>query len=142
MLQKEFSSLSTYQKISIWLSSLCLIHCLITPFIIVLLPSISSFVEGWVETALIAAVIPISLAAFLPVWWKHKNWKLLFELLSGITLILVAQWLTKGNAHHASSSIQVIWEILLMISGTGLIAYATYRNRKHTHHCRNPHHAQ
>jgi ABC-type microcin C transport system permease subunit YejB len=140
MFQKDFSALSSYQKISIWLSSLCLIHCLVTPFIIILLPSISSFVDGWVEKALIAAVVPISLIAFLPIWWKHKNWYRFIELITGISLVLIAQWFTSGHGHHEPASLEAIFEIIFMISGTGLIAYATFRNRRHTHHCHNPNH--
>ncbi len=140
MLQKEFSALSSYQKISIWLSSVCLIHCLITPFIIVLLPSVSSFADGWVESALIAAVIPISLVAFMPIWWRHKNWNRLIELSLGITLVLVAQWISFGHEHHSLFDFEGFSELVLMVSGTGLIAYATFRNRRHTHHCHNPHH--
>lgn len=140
MYNKEISTLTTYQKFSIWLSSLCLIHCLITPFIIILLPSVSSFVDGWVETALIAAVIPVSLFSFIPIWLKHKNLTRLFELLAGIALVLIAQLVIHGSSHTFGSFIAAI-EMLLMIAGTSLIAYATYRNRRHTHHCHNPHHA-
>lgn len=139
MISKNTADLTVSQKVSIWLSSLCLIHCLITPFILILLPSISTFFSGWVELVLVIGIFPISMIAFFPIWIKHKNKIRLVEFLSGLSLIAIAQFIIYFH-EHGGYSLESIFEMLLMVLGTGLIAYATYRNRRHTHHCHNPHH--
>lgn len=128
-----------FQKWSALLSSLCLIHCLTTPFIIILLPSVSQFFSHWVETALILAIFPISSIAFFPIWTNHKNKTRLFEFLGGLFLILIAQ-IVVWVLPHESQPVYHVVEILLMILGTGLVAWASYKNRKHTHTCKNPNH--
>jgi hypothetical protein len=138
-MSEKLATLTTSQKLSIWLSSLCLIHCLITPFLIILLPSVSGFFSGWVEATLIFAIIPISSIAFFPIWIKHKNKTRLVEFLSGLALILLVQ-IAFHDFDHTGFHFNQILETILMISGTGLIAYSTYKNRRHTHSCAVPNH--
>ena len=138
-MSEKLATLNTPQKISIWLSSLCLIHCLITPFIIILLPSVSGFFSGWVEALLIFAVVPISSVAFFPIWVKHKNKTRLVEFLAGISIVLLVQ-LFYHNLDHSGFHFDQIVETIFMVVGTGLIAYATYKNRRHTHTCSVPNH--
>lgn len=140
MISKNTADLSQAQKLSLWLSSLCLIHCLITPFVILLLPSVSGFFSGWIELTLVLGIFPVSMIAFFPIWIKHKNINRLMEFIAGLILVAVAQVIVYSH-EHGSFSVEGILEMALMISGTLLIAYATYKNRRHTHHCHNPHHA-
>lgn len=139
MYSKDTTQLNQTQKLSIWLSSLCLIHCLITPFIILLLPSLGAFFSGWVEIALVASILPISSVAFFPIWVKHKNSARIIEYLIGISLVISAQVIVFFHG-HGGNSIEQYAELSLMIIGTLLIAYSTYRNRRHTHHCHTPGH--
>ncbi len=138
-MSEKLATLNTTQKLSIWLSSLCLIHCLITPFIIILLPSVSGFFSGWVEAMLIFAVVPISSVAFFPIWIKHKNKMRLVEFLVGIGIVLFVQ-LFFHDLDHSGFHFDQLTETIFMIIGTGLIAFATYKNKKHTHTCTVPNH--
>jgi cation transport ATPase len=138
-MSEKLATLNTPQKLSIWLSSLCLIHCLITPFIIILLPSVSGFFSGWIEALLIFAVVPISSIAFFPIWVKHKNKTRLVEFLAGICIVIIVQ-LFFHDFDHSGFHFNQIVETILMVVGTGLIAFATYRNRRHTHTCSVPAH--
>jgi len=133
-------------KASITLSSLCLIHCLAMPFVILLLPAISQFMSETVETVLILAVIPISAIAFVPTWLKHRNFRLGGIFLFGLTVILIGQF---GMNHHhdfmsSSSQHEAILGFLgrttVLMIGVFSLAWATYKNNKHTHVCKNPHH--
>lgn len=138
-MSEKVLDLTLSQKISLWLSSLCLIHCLITPFIIILLPAVSTFFSDTVEWILIISVIPISSIAFFPIWKNHKNRMRLYEFLAGISLVIIAQ--TVFHFILQEGFITLLFESLFMFFGVGLIAYATYKNRQHTHHCANLHHS-
>ena len=139
MIPKQTAKLTLTQKWSIWLSSLCLIHCLITPFIILLIPTFATFLTGWIEWALIASILPISSIAFFPIWIKHKSPVRLFEFLTGLALIIISQLFILSHQHELLTTPQIL-ETVFMILGTLLVSYSTFKNRRHTHHCHNPHH--
>jgi hypothetical protein len=133
-------------KASLTLSSVCLIHCLAMPFVILLLPAISQFMSETVETVLILAVIPISAIAFVPTWLKHKNFRLGGIFLFGLTVILIGQF---GMDHHHDflsntdqheAILGFVGRTTVLMIGVFSLAWATYRNNKHTHVCKNPHH--
>jgi uncharacterized membrane protein YeaQ/YmgE (transglycosylase-associated protein family) len=124
---------------SVFLSSVCLIHCMATPFLVLALPSFSVFFTDAVEWALILAVVPVSLAAFVPTWLKHKDRGLLLRFLAGLTFVLVSQFLFHQH-HHSVVSLQ--WPgMVSMAIGAFLMAWAIYRNNRHTHVCTVPGHA-
>jgi uncharacterized membrane protein YeaQ/YmgE (transglycosylase-associated protein family) len=123
---------------SVFLSSVCLIHCMATPFLVLALPSFSVFFTDVVEWALILAVVPVSLAAFVPTWIKHKDRGLLVRFLAGLTFVLVSQLLFHQH-HHSDVSLQ--WPgMVSMAVGAFLMAWAIYRNNRHTHVCTVPGH--
>lgn len=136
-----------FQRFSLILSSICLLHCLALPLVIILLPAVSHFMSGLFETILILSIIPVSLLGFIPTWRNHKNYKLALIFTAGLLLILVSQY---GVAHvHFDGTTEFalsdvfggLWQrTFLMFSGVGLLAYATYNNNKHTHVCSNPNH--
>jgi hypothetical protein len=118
------------------------------PFIILLLPTLSAFVGETVEMALIIAIIPVSLIGFIPTWLKHKNFRLFGIFVTGLLFILMSQFFI---AHHHDVALSAVLSsgndtvtffarLATMIVGVSLLAYATYRNNKHTHVCSNPHH--
>lgn len=147
-MQLSLTSKKYFSRFSYALSSLCLLHCLAMPFVIVLLPAISQFMSETVENILILAIIPVSLITFLPTWIKHKNNRLAGMFISGLAFILLSRYRIHHYHEAALSDILANSEILLatisrtglMIAGVSLLAYSTYKNNKHTHVCSNPHH--
>lgn len=142
------ANLKSAKNLSYIFSSICLIHCLAMPFVILLIPAFSHFLSDTFELILILSVIPISIYAFLPTWLNHKNSLLGTIFVIGVLLILISQF---GMDHlHAldpaqifasnDNTIKFISRTGVMISGVVLIALAVYRNNKHTHVCHNPHH--
>jgi hypothetical protein len=126
-------------KLAISLSSLCVIHCLAMPFVIILLPTVSHFFTKTVEFIIIGSVLPVSLAGFLPVWVRHKNMKLMRQFISGLSLLLVTQVLV----HIWGSHDDLVWisiSVLGTSAGAVLMAISIYKNRRHTHVCKNPYH--
>jgi len=135
-------------NLSLFLSSLCLLHCLAMPILLISLPAISQFLPAEFELILILAMLPISLFGFIPTWLKHRDAKLAWMFAGGLTLILISQF---GMAHaHGHSAGQLIEDQVhlasflaqtgVMLIGVSLLALSVYRNNKHTHVCSNPHH--
>lgn len=144
----ERSNGRSASQLSYLISSICLLHCLLMPVVILILPAFSAFFTDTVETLLLLSVIPVSIYAFLPTWLKHRNSLLAVTFLIGLTLVLVAQF---GIQHQHFTSLeqylsatttdpQVIARLIFLISGVLLLSVSVYKNNKHTHVCHNPHH--
>jgi hypothetical protein len=142
------ANLKSAKNLSYIFSSICLVHCLTMPFIILLIPAFSHFMSDTIELILIVSIIPISLYAFVPTWLAHKNSSLGVLFSAGILLILFSQF---GMDHFHSveptqiftnshSAIQFFSRTGIMVLGVVLLALSVYKNNKHTHVCRNPHH--
>lgn len=131
-------------NMSIVFSSVCVLHCLLTPFFILLLPALAEFFSDTIEFALIMAVVPLSLLGFLPAWLKHKNYALLRYFILGLSLVLVSQ-LFIHTAHDSlvtRSSIApnlTYIKSVVMFLGASILAFAVYKNNKHTHVCNHKH---
>jgi hypothetical membrane protein len=135
-------------NLSLFLSSLCLLHCLAMPIVLLLIPALSHILPPEFELVLILAMLPISLFGFVPTWIKHKDTRLGLMFVSGLTLILVSQFgMAHGHEHTATdlAANQVhmasfLAQTGIMLIGVMLLAWSVYRNNKHTHVCSNPHH--
>ncbi|MGE5084799.1 MAG: MerC domain-containing protein [Bacillota bacterium] len=78
-----------WDKIGIFLSTLCAIHCLVTPLLVLALPVLGqAFEASWVHWAMAFVIVPVGIFAF---WsgYKHHHQRRVFNL--GIVgLFLVA----------------------------------------------------
>lgn len=142
------ASLNSAKKLSYIFSSICLVHCLTMPFIILLIPAFSHFMNDTVELILIVSIIPISLYAFVPTWLNHRNMLLGSLFTAGLVLILFSQF---GMVHlhvlelsqifsNSDNTLTYFSRSIVMITGVFLVAFSVYKNNKHTHICVNPHH--
>ncbi len=133
-----------FSKLSIFLSSLCVVHCLATPFVLLLLPAMSTLFSETIEIVLVLSVVPLSMAGFLPTWFRHKNNRLLVLYLTSITLILFSQFVLHVSHDHAEHGISLMNWIRTGVTFTGalLLAWVVFQNNRHTHYCTHPHHHQ
>jgi hypothetical protein len=131
----QLTEQSIFSRLSLVLSSLCIIHCLSIPIIVILLPALAGFLSSTVETIIILLIVPISAIGFFPTWRKHQNGRLLAGYLVAITIMLTSHFVF----HNIDLRIHAIESILLII-GSVLLAFVIYKNNKHTHVCKNPHH--
>lgn len=132
-----------FAKISIALSSLCVIHCLATPLILVLLPAISTFFSESMEQILVLSVVPLSFIGFVPTWLRHKNFILMFTYIASIFLILFSQFflhVDHGQLHGGDLPFGVWFKTGVTFAGALLLAWTVYQNNRHTHYCTHPHH--
>ncbi len=146
-------------RITFLLSSACIVHCLLTPFVILLLPAFATFFNSTVESVLVFSVVPLSAVGFLPTWRKHRNNRLLTVYLVSLAVMLGTHLLfhyvlpldgaslhvhdhggiPHDHGDHAHSSFGFL-ETALMIGGALGLAWATWKNNRHTHVCKTPGH--
>ena len=122
-------------KVGIWLSGLCLIHCVGTVVALALLP-VLSFNEATHEYVhiVLAVILPtIALLAFIPGYRRHHD-KLVIALgVLGVALIIFAA----AEPLHGFSHI-----VVGLVTSCGSVALITahVRNRR-LNRCRHSHHA-
>ncbi|QUI62752.1 MerC family mercury resistance protein [Pseudoalteromonas sp. A22] len=107
-------------KAAIGLSMLCLVHCLILPFLLFVLPPFAGLLalsdEVFHEWLLIA-VLPISVLALGFGYVRHKSGLVVGLGLMGCTLLVLATLLGEQRG-----------ETLFTVLGSMLISYAHLRN--------------
>ena len=112
-------------KVSIGISALCLLHCLLFPTFMVLL---SSFISVSLNSELIHymllfLVVPVSSFALIVGLNNHKNSFIFFIGLSGLAILVSALFIELPIK-------TISGEILLTIIGSLLITFSHYKNYK------------
>lgn len=80
-----------WDRLGIFLSSVCAIHCLVTPFLLLALPLLGEFFENeWIHKGMLLLVIPVALYAFLSGYKHHRQWYVLLVGAVGSILIGIA----------------------------------------------------
>lgn len=119
-------------KTAIGLSLACAVHCLATPLLIVLLPSLSALnldneaFHLW----LVAAVIPTSAYALTMGCKQHKQFRFIAFGIVGLTCLILAVLL-------GESLLSETGEKVLTMIGAGIIAYTHYQNYRLCQHHNN-----
>src|SRR5262245_36022690 len=116
-----------WDRIGISASILCVVHCLLTPFAIVLLPFFADYItRDTFHRVIVWVVIPVAVWALWNVYQLHKQIRVIFLGVFGVTLLLIGMFATE----HAS-----INEMLFMVAAGLCIASAHIFNlracRKH-----------
>lgn len=129
------------ERFTYFFSGLCVIHCLSTPLVLLLLPAFAPMFSTTIEALLILAMVPLAFFAFLPSWLKHRNTRLLIFFLTGVCAILCSQFFFHPSHNSTETDLALIAvRSGLMMMGAVLMAYSIYKNRRHTHVCTVPDH--
>ena len=106
-----------WDKIGICASGLCLLHCLITPIVLILFPAsqLSFFADEWVHKAFGVLVTLSILAAVYPHCKKHGHKEILTLAIIGVILILTPIFFHDINIHLSHIS-TVAGSIVLIIA--------------------------
>lgn len=110
-------------KISIGLSALCAVHCLVLPILAGVLPSLAAVTahHDHFHTMMLVLVIPLSGLALGTGWLRHRDGIVLALGLCGIGLMLFATTLSHDLLGHAS-------ERWITVVGSFLLAAGHFRN--------------
>ena len=80
----------TWDKLGIFASAACLVHCLALPLLIPLLPALALVPHTGVHALLLLPIIGLSLLALLPGYRRHRSRFVGAAALAGITLCTIA----------------------------------------------------
>lgn len=113
-----------WDKLGIFLSSLCALHCLVTPLLVLALPMMGEFFENEVVHVLMAVfVVPVGLFAFWSGFRHHRKVKVFALGVVGLTLV--------GGAPLAPHSwVDVFGHDLITITGSICLIIAHLLNRR------------
>ena len=79
-------------KTAISLSVICTLHCLVLPFVVVMLPALAALnlQDETFHLWMVIAVIPISLLALTMGCKKHRDYRVPFLGVTGLSLLILA----------------------------------------------------
>jgi hypothetical protein len=113
--------------LAITLSGLCVVHCLLLPFIIVALPLLVQFNGKHFHLQMLVAVIPVSLIAFAYAYPRHRNKTIIAWGLVGIAIMFVG-----GTIAHANYG--AVADTTLTMAGAIILATSHFFNNRLTGH--------
>lgn len=105
-------------------SALCLVHCLVLPFVFMLLPTLGShFVhDDRTHYCLAFFVTAFCLTAVVPGYLRHSNKRVLISMAIGLSLVLFGTFATTITGER--------WELPLITVGNVLVVLAHFLNRR------------
>jgi hypothetical protein len=119
-MRKIFTHYHSLNKVGLWLSVICTIHCLAMPFLMTALPFLGeSFLSEKSEIYLIGTSAILAVFLLIKDYRNHQNQQPLFLLGLALCFNFAGLFFAKGN-----------FEILFNVSGALLMASAYYINWK------------
>lgn len=121
-----------HQRAKLWdgmalaLSSLCLVHCLLLPLAMTLLPLIATMIvlPESLHRVLAVLALPVSAMAIIPAWRRHHIWSALLFAAIGLLLLAIGAFAMKEGAE----------ETVVTVAGATSLAFAHIRNWTARHH--------
>ena len=108
-------------KIAVGLSGLCLLHCLLLPFVVAILPFLGQFDEDHLHAELLLFVIPVSVVALAVGFRRHGQSGVLFTGGAGLIVLIL-------GALIVHDLYGLIADRAMTVSGSLILAYTHYRN--------------
>jgi hypothetical protein len=118
-----------WDTIGVGASTLCLIHCVLTPIALSLAPVLSEFLPGdtAVHRVVIALVVAIGLLAFIPGYRKHRKFIVFLPMVAGVWAI--------GLGAFGASFMGPLADKCITILGSTLVITAHGLNRTFCKYC-------
>jgi len=113
--------------VAIALSGLCLLHCLLLPFIIALLPLLSQIDESHFHAQMLIVVVPVSVFALALGFRRHASKAIIAWGIAGVVILVFG-----GTIAHANYGATV--DTLLTMVGAIVLATTHYFNNRLTRH--------
>ncbi len=108
-------------KIAVLLSGLCLLHCLLLPIVIAVLPFLGQFGDDHFHRELLLFVVPVSIVALTAGFRRHGHTEVLFFGGIGLAILIVG-----GTFIHETYGVTA--DRLMTVTGSLILAGTHYRN--------------
>jgi hypothetical protein len=108
-------------KIAVLLSGLCLLHCLLLPFVIAVLPFLGQIGDDHFHQELLLFVVPVSVVALTVGFRRHGHAEVLLFGGLGLAVLIIG-----GTFIHEVYGAMV--DRLMTVTGSMILAGTHYRN--------------
>jgi hypothetical protein len=129
MNQDTQKSRSWLDGIAVGLSTLCLVHCLVLPLIVVGVPLLAQFAETHLHYQLLVVVVPLSVFALGIGYRRHRNQRILVAGALGLVLLII-------GATVAHTQLGLLADRVFTIAGSLVLATAHWKNSRSSVRCR------
>ena len=108
----------------VFASTICLIHCLLMPVVMALLPVVARPLmhHDWVHVGLAGFVLAFCLIAYIPGYLQHHDRRLIYTGTLGISLVFFATFVARAWGEVAEASI--------ITAGNTIIIFGHLLNRR------------
>ena len=126
-MQKNKPKTKKLDNLSIWLSGICMMHCLALPLITISVPLISEIFNTHYHEIMLFIVIPISSIALFKGFKYHRKAPIVFTGFFGAFLIIIGATVIHDQYDGFTES-------LFTITGSLLLALTHFMKSRNSHH--------
>ncbi len=122
-----------WDRVGITLSGICVVHCLLLPVLLALLPlwPFGETLHAWMHPAIAVLLVPTTALAMISAYRRHRRWMILVLLGSGLVFILAA-----GILGHIGPGAPL--EMIVTMIGSFLLITGHWINWRRGAHCSLP----
>ena len=110
-----------FDKIAVGLSGLCLLHCLLLPFVVAVLPFLGQFDDDHLHAEMLIFVIPVSVVALAVGFRRHGRVRVILAGTAGLTILTLGAFIV----HDLYG---LFADRMMTVSGSMVLAYTHYQN--------------
>ena len=121
---------SSWDRLGIALSVVCLAHCLLLPLAILALPLIAVqwLQADTVHVVMALVLVPVAVLALVPGLRRHRRWGVAGAMAAGLGLLSTAAFANEGSVAYQ-------WSNLLTVAGGAILVVAHFVNLKLCRSC-------
>lgn len=129
MMRSLFVNYMNLDRLGILLSSLCAVHCLLTPFVLLSLPIMGRYylAHPYFHVLMAILILPVGVAAFLSGYKHHHKPRVFVVGIPGLFLVSMVPVLVHNFGFSYSFPFN---EATLMLIGSCLVIWAHWLNKK------------
>jgi hypothetical protein len=132
--------LISWDYLGIWLSFLCILHCLVMPVILILAPFYHFYLDQFeFHLGLFVILLLIACWALLRGYYRHRNQRVLVYGLCGLAILLAVALIPHSHETYDNIVVSIINSIGSIFLISAHIMNVRACRHHHTHH---HHHAQ
>lgn len=110
-----------FDKIAVGLSGLCLLHCLLLPFVVAILPFLGQFDDDHLHAEMLIFVIPVSVIALFVGYRRHGQFNVIVSGIAGLMILAMGAFVV----HDLYGPVA---DRMTTVTGSLVLAYTHYRN--------------